>query len=245
MMEPKIREYLNIAYDTNFVEGKHEDETLGFRCHTDGENEYQVLEIKTTSQIRNNIEDYKIYLVQLLFYMMNTKKEEGILAIYERPKDLDEEFDANRLTIYKIKLNDYDYLCDEIYEAVEHFKEDLKKLKENPLLSEEDLLPTSIQEISNKIIAIENQLATYKQLEQQQKELKEQLYNAMIENNVKKWETPNGTKITLVEGTEDSMQMVFNEDKFKEEQPDAYNNYLEEKIKKGRSGYIKITLGKE
>ena len=176
---------------------------------------------------------------------MNTKKEEGILAIYERPKDLDEEFDANRLTIYKIKLNDYDYLCDEIYEAVEHFKEDLKKLKENPLLSEEDLLPTSIQEISNKIIAIENQLATYKQLEQQQKELKEQLYNAMIENNVKKWETPNGTKITLVEGTEDSMQMVFNEDKFKEEQPDAYNNYLEEKIKKGRSGYIKITLGKE
>ena len=245
IMEPKIREYINTTYNKNFIEGKHEDEENGFRCHTDGEDEKEILEIKTTSQIHNKVEDYKVYLVQLLFYMMNTNRYEGVLAIYDRPKDFDIEFDLSRLQIFKIKLEDYDKLCDDIVEAVEHFKEDLKKLKENPLLSEEDLLPSSIQEISNKIIAIENQLAVYKQLEQQQKDLKEQLYNAMIDNNVKKWETPNGTKITLVEGTEDSMQKVFNEEKFKEEQPDVYNNYLEEKLKKGRSGYVKITLGKE
>ena len=39
IMEPKIRNYINELYNTNFVEGKHEDDKLGFRCHTDGENE--------------------------------------------------------------------------------------------------------------------------------------------------------------------------------------------------------------
>lgn len=244
VMEPKIRDYINQCFKMNYVEGKHEIEELGFRLHTDGECDDSILEIKTTSQMHETLDEYKVYLVQLLFYMMNTNSEYGTLAVYNRPEDFNEEFDSNRLQIIIFKIDDYKDLCNEIVEEIERFKTDLNRLKENPLLTEEELLPTSVQELSKQIIAIENQMAEYKQLEQKQKELKEHLYKAMMENNVKKWETPNGTKITLVEATEDKMEMVFNEDKFKEEQAPIYASYCEEKLKKGRSGYIKVTLGK-
>lgn len=245
IMEPIIRDYINYMYNTNFIEGKHENENTGFRCHTDGETDDTILEIKTTSQIHQCLDDYKIYLVQLLFYMLCTDKKKGMLVVYHRPDNFDTTFDEDRLQKYELNISDYEGLCNDIMNAVDRFMLDLEKLKENPLLSEEDLLPASVQELSKEIIKIENQLASYKKLEQQQKELKEQLYNAMMVSNIKKWETPNGTKITLVEATEDKMEMVFNEDKFKEEQTPIYASYCEEKLKKGRSGYIKVTLGKE
>ena len=245
VMEPKIRNYINEQYGVCFEEGKHEDEENGFRCHTDGEYNEEILEIKTTSQIHKDIDDYKIYLVQLLFYMMNTKKPYGMLAIYERPENFDEEFDKNRLQVYKFSISQYQELCEEIMDSVEQFKKDLEKIKENPLLSEDDLIPMPIKELSEKVIEIENQLASIKQLEKQQKELKTKLYTAMEEYGVKNWKTPNGTLITRVLNTPDKVEMTFNEDKFKEEQPVVYASYCEEKIKKGRSGYVKITLGKE
>jgi len=245
VMEPKIRDYINEQYGVYFEEGKHEDEENGFRCHTDGEYNEEVLEIKTTSQIHKDIDDYKIYLVQLLFYMMNTKKPYGMLAIYERPENFDEEFDKNRLQVYNFSISQYQELCEEIMDSVEQFKKDLEKIKENPLLSEDDLIPMPIKELSEKVIEIENQLASIKQLEKQQKELKTKLYTAMEEYGVKNWKTPNGTLITRVLNTPDKVEMAFNEEKFKEEQPVVYASYCEEKIKKGRSGYVKITLGKE
>ena len=58
-----------------------------------------------------------------------------------------------------------------------------------------------------------------KKIETQAKELKAQLKAAMEKAGTKTWETPNGIKITLVED--------------------------KEVIKKGRSGYVKITLPKE
>lgn len=245
VMEPKIRNYINEQYGVCFEEGKHEDEENGFRCHTDGEYNEEVLEIKTTSQIHKDIDDYKIYLVQLLFYMMNTKKPYGMLAIYERPENFDEEFDKNRLQVYNFSISQYQELCEEIMDSVEQFKKDLEKIKENPLLSEDDLIPMPIKELSEKVIEIESQLASIKQLEKQQKELKTKLYTVMEEYGVKNWKTPNGTLITRVLNTPDKVEMTFNEDKFKEEQPVVYASYCEEKIKKGRSGYVKITLGKK
>ena len=243
-MEPKIRDFINQGLDDNYVETKHENKEQGFRCHLDGENDTRVLEIKTTSQIHNMLDDYKVYLVQLLFYMMNTSKQKGLLAIYERPEDFNEEFDATRLRTYDVDINDYDDLCNQIVSAVEQFKVDLEKLKENPLLSEEDLLPVPIQELSHELEMIEHQIEVYKDLEKQEKELKTLLFDAMNKYDVKKWRTPNGTLITRVDATEDKMEMTFNENRFKEEQPDMYNEYCEETLKKGKSGYVRITLGK-
>lgn len=244
IMEDKIRTYINeeINMEEEFIEGKHEDNKLNYRCHTDGENEDTILEIKTTSQIHDNIDGYKIYLVQLLFYMMNTNKKNGMLAVYKRPEDFNEEFDVQRLFIYQISIEDYKELCDEINNAVEQFKIDVEKIKENPLLSEEDLLPTPIKELSKELDIIENQLIEFKELEKREKELRTKLYDAMNKYNVKKWKTPNGISITRIDSTPDTTEMVFNEDKFKEEQSVIYASYCEEKVKKGKSGSVRITL---
>ena len=243
MMEEKIRSYINEKYDTAFVEGKHIEGDI--RCHTDGENKDYILEIKTTSEIHENIDDYKTYLVQLLFYMYHTKRRLGMLAVYERPEDFNEEFDKERLHIYSVKIEDYEELIIKINNAVDQFIIDLQKLKENPFLTEEDLLPIDLTKISYEIIALENKLKEYKKMEQEQKDLKEQLKKAMEEKGIKSWQTPNGAKITLVEDGKDKEVMKFNEKKFVEENQDIYNNYLENKIQKGKNGYVLITLPKE
>ena len=243
MMEEKIRSYINEKYDTAFVEGKHIEGDI--RCHTDGENKDYILEIKTTSEIYENVDDYKTYLVQLLFYMYHTKRHLGMLAVYERPEDFNEEFDKERLHIYSVKIEDYEELIYKINNAVDQFRIDLQKLKENPFLTEEDLLPVDLTKISYEIIVLENKLKEYKKIEQEQKELKEQLKKAMEEKGIKSWQTPNGAKITLVEDGKDKEVMKFNEEKFMEENQNIYNKYLESKIQKGKNGYVLITLPKE
>ena len=249
IMEPKIREAINAEIKEPFAEGKHireaeADEIIGVRIHTDGENSDSILEIKTTSQVYEDIDDYKIYLVQLLFYMVNTGKPYGLLAVYNRPDDLSEEFDADRLQLFNISLEPYKKLCEEIGEACERFIEDLQKVKDNPFITEEELLPTEITDITSRIVAFESQIDYLKSIEKKIKEDKARLKDAMQACGVKSWTTPNGYKITLVPDGEDTTKKVFNESKFKEADPDTYSKYLEDTIVKGRSGYVKITAPK-
>ena len=243
MMEEKIRNFINKKYNINFVEGKHVIDDI--RCHTDGEDENAILEIKTTSKTYDNIKDYKLYLVQLLFYMQCANKKQGMLAVYERPEDFNEEFDKNRLNVYSVFKEEYEDLLEQINQAVEQFRIDLQKLKENPFLTEEELMPLDIQNISNKIMVLEDRLREYKKIEEEQKELKAKLKELMEEKGIKTWETINGVKITLTKASEDKEVQKFNEDKFKEENEDIYKKYLETKIQKGKEGYIKITFPKE
>lgn len=207
-MEPKIREYVNdlyyeaVAESGKFVEGKHtreakDDEIIGVRIHTDGENDNAILEIKTTPQIYDNIDDYKIYLVQLLFYMVNAGKPYGVLAVYNRPDDLSEEFDKTRLQLFTIGLNEYEDLCSEIGEACEKFIEDLQKVKDNPSITEEELLPTEVVDIIKRVVALESQLKRMKEVEQEIESEKLRLSEAMQASGVKSWKTANGYKITL------------------------------------------------
>lgn len=243
VMEPKIREYVNKSFDKEFIEGKHINGDI--RVHTDGEDKDCILEIKTTSQIHEKLEDYKVYLVQLLFYMQETKKCFGYLAVYERPEDFNEEFDSNKLHIYRLEIKDYKDLLEQINNAVEQFKIDLAKVKENPFITEEELVPVDLTELSNKIVVLENQLVEMKKIEMQSKELKMQLKAAMENKNIKKWETPNGVKITLVADSEDKIIKKFNEALFKENNLDLWDEYSEEVVQKGKAGYVKITLPKE
>lgn len=256
ILEPKIRDYVNQKYEFNFIETK----TIVDDCryHADGDDEEKkcMLEIKTTSQIHENVRDYKHYIVQLLKGMMMKDYKKGILAVYERPDDFNEKFDKERLNVYYVEIELYKDWCDEINKAVEQFRIDLKKIKENPLITEEDLLPIDLTELSVKVVKLENQLAEMKKIETQAKELKQQLKEAMKMNNIKKWETPTGVKITLVEDKPDEkvIQKVVNEELFRKENIELVEKYelkqaeyLEEKefIKKGTTGYVKITLPKE
>lgn len=254
VLEPQIRDYINKKYNLGFEEYKKINGDI--RVHLDGFNNASVLEIKTTSQIHNSIDEYKVYLVQLLFYMQEVNADFGRLAVYERPDDFNEEFDENRLTQYTICITDYKELLDQINKAVEQFRIDLEKVKANPFITEEELMPIDLTELSNKIVAIETRLAEYKALEQEQKELKAQLKSAMENNGVKSWETPNGVKITLVLDTPDKEveEEYYNEEQFiadNLELHEAYHNKLAEYkdtrivIKKGKVGYVKITLPKE
>lgn len=242
VMEDKIRTYINETYEREFKETKYEYRESSIRCHLDGEDDKGVLEVKTTSQIHDDVNEYEVYLVQLLLYMKQTEHNKGMLAVYERPEDFNEELDPNRLHIYEIDIKDYQELVNEIYTEIDRFKIDLERVKENPLITEEELLPVPIQEISHQLENIENQLAMYKELEKQEKELKAKLYDAMEEYNIKKWKTPGGITITKTASVPDKTEMVFNESKFKEEQPIVYASYCEEQIKKGRKGSIRITL---
>lgn len=253
-LEPKIRDFINKELNLNFVEGKHtreatEDEIIGVRIHTDGEIDNAILEIKTTSQIYESIDDYKIYLVQLLYYMVNTGKTRGILAVYDRPEDLNEELDPERLYIYKINSDEYKDLIEDIGKALEIFIEDLKKVKDNPFITEEELLPAEIPDITKRILAFEDQLKYMKKVEAEIKSEKERLKRAMEANSVKSWTTPNGYKITLIPDGEDKIieESYLNTDKLAQEKPEVIKEYTEiRKVeKKGRSGYIKITEPKK
>ncbi len=262
-LEPKIREYINenLYPKDNFKEETFIDGDL--RGNVDGVNKGTILEIKTTSEVQKTVEEYELYLVQLLFYMKLAKKKKGVLAVYERPEDFNKEFDANNLQIFMIDIANFKELLEEIETAIEQFRIDLEKVKKNPLITEEDLQPKEIIELSNQIVEIETQLALSKELEKQQKELKEQLKKSMEEYQIKKWETPNGTKITLVADGEDKEVEVKTVDteKFEKENKDLipdftelqekYNKALEKytttetEIKKGKKGHVRITLPKE
>lgn len=245
-MEPKIREYVNETYYTNFVPHQIIDGDL--RANMDGFNGEIVLEIKTTSNVADNVHDYRHYLVQLLFYMEMANVDQGLLAVYERLDDFNTDFERDRLHIYHVSREEYPILIDEIAAEICRFRADLAQLKENPLLSEEDLQPNELVQLSNKVLVIEKQLANFKALEQQCKTLKQQLFEAMQLHNVKSWKTINGVTITRVDGTQPTTKTVqeFDLDKFKAEHPDEYATYLKsvEKTTAGRSGYVKITLPK-
>ncbi len=258
-LEPLIRDWINAGVSDKFKEGKHireaeADEVIGVRIHTDGENDNCILEIKTTSQIYDSVNDYKIYLVQLLFYMVNTGKPYGLLAVYDRPEDLSEEFESRRLQVFDIKLEDYTELCSEISDACEKFIADLQKVKDNPFITEEELLPSEITDITARILAFESQLDYLKSIEKKIKEDKARLKDAMQACGVKSWTTPNGYKITLIPDGEDKVEKeeYLDLDSIKRDLPELFRDesdggYMKTRFieKKGRSGYVKITAPKK
>lgn len=247
ILEPKIRDYINSKEKLPFYEDKKVNGDI--RCHVDGYNgKDTILEIKTTSRLHSSVNEYKVYLVQELFYMNEYEAKKGKLAVYERPEDFNEEFDEKRLTTYDINIKDYKELVEDILQAVDQFRKDLIKVKENPFITEEELQPKELIELSNQVAVLENELKAYKEIEKKYNDFKSRLFTAMEEYGVKTWLTNNGTRITRIESTSDTIETIqeFNIEKFKEENAETYNQYVEEKeiIKKGKKGYVKITLPK-
>lgn len=258
-LEPLIREWINTNNKDPYKEGKHTreaegDELLGVRIHTDGENSTSILEIKTTSSIYSSVYDYKLYLVQLLYYMVLTDKDYGLLAVYERPEDMSIEFDSSRLHLYKVVKDEEQGLIDEINRAIELFLEDLAKVKANPFITEAELLPSEITDITDRILAFETQLDYLKKIEKTIKSEKERLKKAMEATGVKSWTTPNGYKITLVPDGDDKTETVeeLNLEAIKRDLPELFKpesdgGYMTIKttVKKGRAGYVLITAPKK
>lgn len=244
IMEPKIRDYINDTYSLDFREDKVIKGNL--RYHYDGLDREKAiaLEIKTTSQIKDGLDGYKKYLVQLLTGMKLAGVKDGLLVIYERPEDFDEESDPKKMQIFTVDIGDYEAVLEEINLAIGSFVVDWERLKENPFLTEDDLQPFELVALSDEVVRLENSLTAYKQIETEAKEVKAKLKEAMEKHGIKKWTTNNGVKITLVPDGADSTKKVFDEKAFKTAQPEVYGAYLIDKAVKGRAGYVKITLPK-
>lgn len=243
-MEPKIREYINSTMEFDFKEDVRTDGYM--RYHADGYDEGTnfVLEIKTTSQIKNEVEEYQPYLVQLLTGMDMFGAQQGLLAVYERPHDFSEEFESERLKVFGVFKDNYSDLLNTMKVQCAAFWDDLQRVKENPLITEEELQPKELQELSERVLELENVLAEYKAIEEEQKTLKAALKAAMEAHGIKKWTTYNGTQITLVADGKDTVKQVVDEKKLETKYPETYLDCLMDKKVKGKAGYVKITLPK-
>ena len=246
VMEPQIRAHINRRLKKKFEPNQVINGDI--RCNTDGFNGECVLEIKTTSHIFDAVDDYKVYLVQLLLYMQENGVKKGKLAVYSRPDDFCTDFDAERLQIHDITMSQYQSLMDTVNSEIERFRADLERLKNDPFLTEEDFQPQELVVMSGKVIALEQRIAELKAVEAEQKKIKMALFDAMTKYGVKSWDTPNGVKITRVDAVEGSVSIVpvFDEEAFKRENTALYDMYLHDVEKKtaGKSGYVKITLPK-
>ena len=247
IIEPQIRAHINLIYNTNFMPNRVINEDL--RLHTDGFNGECVLEIKSTSDIHPSVDGYKSYLVQLVKYMEQNEVSKGILAVYERPEDFSPVFDAARLQVFEITLDEHHNLLAHVNKEIEKFRSDLARLKENPLLSEQDFLPGgNLIALADKVAKFENQLAAMKEIEAQCKDAKKALYDEMAKRGVTSWTTPNGTKITMVAEVPASVKTVgeFDMERFKKECPATFDTYcrLVEKKVSGKAGYVRITVPK-
>lgn len=245
IIEPQIRDHINLTYNTNFQPNRVINGD--FRYHSDGFNGVCVLEVKSTSDIHPTVDGYKVYLVQLIKGMEENKVQRGILAVYDRPEDMNPVFDPKRLQVFEIELEDYRNLLNYVNRELDKFRADRDRLAENPLLSEQDFLPAgNLATLADKVAVFEKQLANLKEIENQCKEAKKQLYMEMVKRGVKSWTMPNGTKITRVDEVPAGTKMVkeFDEKSLKEAYPAIYNAYLRDVEKKttGKAGYVRITI---
>lgn len=244
-IEPLVRDHVNFIRSSEFRPYRVINGDL--RCHTDGFDGKCVLEIKSTSEIHSTVDGYKTYLVQLVKYMEQCEVENGVLAVYERPEDFKSEFDATRLQVFEIRLEDYKGLLNYVNREIDRFRADLERLKSNPLLSEADLVPasTDMVALANSIAKFEKELSAMKEIEQKLKDAKKQLYSQMLKHSVKTCNLPNGMKVTRVDEVPGSTKKVreFDSKRFKADHPSLYSQYetVTEKTSNGRSGYVRIS----
>lgn len=246
IIEPQIRDYINLVYKKNFVPNRVINGDI--RYHADGFDGECVLEVKSTSEIYSTVDGYKVYLVQLLKGMEVNEVKKGVLAVYDRPEDMNPVFDSQRLQIFTITLEEHAHLLAHVNKEIDRFRADLERLKDNPLLTEQDFLPidTGLIALSNKVVQFENQLTAMKEIETQLKEAKKQLFHEMLKHGVKSWTSPNGTKITRVDDVPGTTKTVteFDSDAFKADNPSLFQKYLRQVEKKtnGKAGFVRITM---
>ena len=110
-----------------------------------------------------------------------------------------------------------------------------------------------IAEAVQRAVLLEDCLKEYKDIEAELKRLKEQIFKAMEEHDVKSWELPNGTKLTRVDAKEPTIttERIIDLDRFAEEAPEEFAELVliygkdVETVTSGRKGYVKITRCKD
>lgn len=110
-----------------------------------------------------------------------------------------------------------------------------------------------VAEAVQRAVLLEECLREYKDIEEELKRVKAQIFEAMKQYDVKSWELPNGTKITRVDEVEPTVktERIIDLERFAEEAPEEYDELMAiygkdiPKYTNGRKGYVKITTAKE
>ena len=258
LMEPTIRDYINSVYGCHYVEDTVIDLPRSYRGNCDGidrEAIVPLLEVKTFGEEL----DVEYYTPQCQFYMETFNVPAVRLVGYKRPKDFytgidyelenddtyfNIEFDENNIVEHVIERDPK--LWAKIEERIKTFQncvQELRKSEEmtedefNKLFYGDDLVATS-----NKVAVLENKLSTMKQIEDEYKKAKEELYKIFEDKGIISFDT--GTmKITKVAPT--SYETVsIDTKKLKEENEEIYEKYKVVKTT-NRKGYILITNKEE
>ena len=239
-LEPDIRDYINAVNGTNFIVNTYHNEERSIRSNVDGIDleENILLEIKTHGKNPN----MKVYEAQMQLYMAQIGAEVGWLALYERPENFDIEFDADRLKIKEVE-RDEEYI-NKIYDAIETFWVRCEYLREKPDMAEQEFMTigTDMDKSIMKLNKLAPEILKYKdyvkELESQEKSLKDELYEKMTENDIKKIETPLLVVTRVLPGKTNR----FDSKSFKEDYPELSDQYTKQSERKG---YVKLTERKE
>lgn len=225
-MEPLIREYINTLNSLNFHSDTFIDKENRIRSNVDGidlENKI-LLEIKTHGA--NPTE--KVYEAQMQLYFHQTGCDYGWLAMYHRPKDFDLEFDREHLVIKEIE-RDQGYI-EKILDSIETFWIRVEYLKEKPDMTEGEYysIGNDVDKLVARVERFELQMLEFEEkaklIKAQQKDFREQLYQKMEENDIKKIDTGDLVITRVLPTTRKSVDGT----KLKKEKPDIYDQYLKE-----------------
>jgi len=255
VMEPIIRDYINSTTGANYLEDTIINEDKGYRGNTDGIDrnaEIPILEIKTFGEEL----DVDYYTPQCQFYMEAFDQDSCLLVGYKRPTDFytgvdyelenddnyfNYEFDDNRIVKHVIKRDKK--LWEKINERIIAFKEVVEELKKDPNMSEDVFntmfYGTDILVLTNKVAVLEDKLASYKTVEKEYKDVKDQLYKIFEDRGLISLDLGN-SKITKVAPTSYDTVTVDTA-KLKDEEPSIYEKYKVVKTT-NKKGYILITF---
>lgn len=258
LLEPVIRDYINAKYGVTYFEDTIIDTVRNYRGNTDGIDrnaEYPILEIKTFGSEL----DVDYYTAQCQFYMETFNQDKCLLVGYKRPSDFytgvsyelenddsyfNLEFDPNSIVEYVIERDPK--LWASIEERINVFKKAVATLKENPDMSEGDFniifYGNDLVEMTNKVAILETKLNSFKDIEKEHKQLKEELYKIFDKKGILSFETDN-IKLTKVAPTSYDTVSIDTA-KLKEENEKIYNQYKVTKTT-NRKGYILITNKEE
>lgn len=253
-MEPVIRDYINSVYGVEYREDTVIDNERGYRGNTDGIDvnaSVPILEIKTFGDEL----DVEYYAPQCQFYMETFDRDACLLVGYKRPKDFytgldydlenddsyfNLEFDEDRIfehTIYRDSK-----VWEKIEERINAFKKAVEMLKENKDMTEDEFnqvfFGSDLVAMTNKVATLETQLLSLKDIEDQYKKAKEELYKIFDEKGIVSFDT-GSMKITKVAPTSYDTVSIDSK-KLQEEEPLIYDKYKVTKTT-NRKGYILIT----
>lgn len=233
----EVREYVRLKAENGLTtleneylvdDGKDIASSIDVVFDKDESGMYSLADIKTTSKIHKDNVTLQLSIYAYLFEKCNKGKKVGRLFVIWLPKE--QYGKAELMELKRIGSAD----CKKIVKAYVA-KEDATPYREKyfggveastEIEPIEEAMPANLKDAEDEIIKIETQL---KQMEERKKELKEGLYDLMVQHNVKKWQSKRLQIVRKLESTRESIDTA----KVKKQYPEVYAECLKTSKVKG------------